>query len=450
MTATPDEKAILDERSEHCVRQCCSTEPLDREAATAVIAAVYRSIGKPRPKVLFFSSPLMCLLAGKVLYPVRGQRPAPLWRRIRMQLWNQFNDQLWSHVPKDMDLEVWFEHGVEGRLERLVEGELRRQVVRRLRRRPGGPLLRRLKSQLPSELAGQDGASAELPSGEFGSRMDVLAQELEEWMGAQPPTLVNPFSGELVVFERLEDQREGPLENVCAGPWWRVWLVLHDYLGRTGVSYPPQLRTLLQLWFEQARHCHWWFPYEGIVLASERPCAIRPDGNSRLHSGSEAALEYRDGFSLHAWHGIAVEPHVIVNPAAITVAEVERESNAEVRRVLIERYGWQRYIQDCGAEVADSVPEDHPVQGLRGARLLRKELPGEPEPVVYLDMLNSTPGPDGHARRYLERIDPKAYGGEAGRLCHAAMASRWRYRDEAGELQYTFERWQDYQPTAES
>ena len=55
------------------------------------------------------------------------------------------------------------------------------------------------------------------------------------------------------------------------------------------------------------------------------------------------------------------------------------------------------------------------------------------EPIVYLEMLNSTPEPDGTYKRYLERIDPNAYGGMAGRSCHAAMASRWRpvcrYRD---------------------
>jgi hypothetical protein len=65
-------------------------------------------------------------------------------------------------------------------------------------------------------------------------------------------------------------------------------------------------------------------------------------------------------------------------------------------------------------------------------------------------MRNSTPEPDGTCRYYLERIDPKIYGGDAARLCHAAMASRWRHRDDAGRLQLTFERWQDYQPAAES
>jgi hypothetical protein len=141
---------------------------------------------------------------------------------------------------------------------------------------------------------------------------------------------------------------------------------------------------------------------------------------------------------------------VIEHPEAITVEAIEREEDVEVRRVMLDRYGWSRYVADSGAEVIDQVPMDHEIRGLRGARLLHKVLPDEPEPIVYLDMLNSTPDPDGTFRHYLERIDPNAYGGEAGRSCHAAMASRWHYRADNGELRRTFERWQDYRPEAES
>jgi hypothetical protein len=211
----------------------------------------------------------------------------------------------------------------------------------------------------------------------------------------------------------------------------------------------------------------WWYPHREFVMVSERPCEIHreirmparqwssvpPSGlheSFQLHHALGPAMSWPDGFRIHADHGRVVPGWVIESPQSITVAAIEAQSNAEVRRVMLERYGWARYIRDCGALVVDEVPEDHPTAGLRGARLLRKELPGEPEPLVYLEMVNSTPEPDGTCRRYLERIDPKAYDGDAGRLCHAAMASRWHHRDEQGELRLTFVRWQDYVPTAES
>jgi hypothetical protein len=195
-------------------------------------------------------------------------------------------------------------------------------------------------------------------------------------------------------------------------------------------------------------HCHGWMLCQDRVLISERPCVLELDERGRLHCEQGPAIAYRDGYALYAWHGVVVPERVVRE--AITVAAIEGESNAEVRRVMLERYGWARYIADCGAQVVDEAPQDHAIAGLRGARLLVKELQGEPEPIVYLEMVNSTPEADGTHRRYLERVDPKAYDGEAGRSCHAAMASRWRYRDETGHLRVTFERWHEYQPKEES
>lgn len=201
----------------------------------------------------------------------------------------------------------------------------------------------------------------------------------------------------------------------------------------------------------------WWYAHWDFLIVCDPPCEIHrervvhPDpGWHQLHRADGPAISFPDGWAIHAIHGRQMPAWVIEQPERITPQAIEAEDNAEVRRAMIERYGWSRYIADCGAEVIDQTGDDHPIVGLRGARLLRKELPGEPEPIVYLEMRNSTPEPDGTWKRYFERIDPKAYDGDAGRQCHAAMASRWRHVDADGRLQLTFERWQDYQPTSES
>jgi hypothetical protein len=204
----------------------------------------------------------------------------------------------------------------------------------------------------------------------------------------------------------------------------------------------------------------WWYPHRDFVMVCERPTQIHRElvrqdnprgfGSHRLHRADGPAVAWPDGWGVYAVHGARVPGWMIDHPERITIAHIEGEQNAEIRRIMIDRYGWSRYIADSQCQVVDQVAEDFEIRGLRGARLLRKELPGEPEPIIYLDMVNSTPEPDGSLKHYLERIDPNAYGGDAARKCHAAMASRWRYRDDAGELQLTFSRWQDYQPTAES
>lgn len=207
--------------------------------------------------------------------------------------------------------------------------------------------------------------------------------------------------------------------------------------------------------FEAAAHSAcWWYPHHGFLMVCERPLKIHhaqlSPARHGLHCTGGPAVLWGDGWGIYAFNGRRMPAWVIENPESISVKSIEEERNTEVRRAMLERYGWSRFISDCGANVIDCAPADHPIAGLRGARLLSKHLSGEREPIVFLEMVNSTPQPDGSFARYLERIDPKAYNWDASDNCHAAMASRWYYRDWQGRLQRTFERWQDYQPSAES
>lgn len=185
-----------------------------------------------------------------------------------------------------------------------------------------------------------------------------------------------------------------------------------------------------------------------FCLVSDRPEVLTVDDRRRPHNATGPSHRWRDGWSLWHWHGVRIpehQRHVIETPHLITVQEIETEENAEVRRVMIERYGPARYVVDSGARIVHSVPEDSPMVGLRSARLLTKQVPDD-EPIVYVDLLNSTPEPDGSTKRYMLRVDPNAYNGDAGRNAHAAAASTWRNHD--GSL--AFKRWQDYKPGAES
>ncbi|MDP2705072.1 MAG: hypothetical protein Q8O71_01585 [bacterium] len=58
----------------------------------------------------------------------------------------------------------------------------------------------------------------------------------------------------------------------------------------------------------------------------------------RLHRADGPAVE-SDVEPLYFWHGVLVPAHVIEAPQTITVAEIQAEDDAEVRRVLRERFG---------------------------------------------------------------------------------------------------------------
>ena len=110
---------------------------------------------------------------------------------------------------------------------------------------------------------------------------------------------------------------------------------------------------------------------------------------------------------------------------------------------MLDLFGVERYVRESGAKVIDECSTNHPIFGLRTAKLYRKELNND-EPIVMLDMLNSTPEPDGTTKRYMIRVDPNAYGGI--KTCLAAMASTYRMPD--GSL--LFSNPSDYSPSQET
>jgi len=147
---------------------------------------------------------------------------------------------------------------------------------------------------------------------------------------------------------------------------------------------------------EVARNAGWWWPYERAVVISERPEVLHRDEAGRLDHGEGAALAYRDGFALHAWRGMPVPAAFLAELASLTPQRIREEENAELRRVMLEYYGYDRYLTESGAE---------PVHRDETGILWRIALDGD-EDVVMVEVVNSTPEPDGTHRTYWLRVPP--------------------------------------------
>lgn len=131
----------------------------------------------------------------------------------------------------------------------------------------------------------------------------------------------------------------------------------------------------------------WW--HENVLAISDRPAVINRDSRGRLHCEDGPAIAYRDGWKLYYVHGVHMPEDIIESSESLTVERIASETNAEVRRVMIERYDAARYLLDSGA---------HQVQRDDYGVLYRKELSND-EPIVMIRVLNSTPEPDGKLTR---------------------------------------------------
>jgi hypothetical protein len=145
-----------------------------------------------------------------------------------------------------------------------------------------------------------------------------------------------------------------------------------------------------------ARNAGWWWPYEKVAIVSERPLTLHRDEAGRLDRGDGPALGYADGFELYAWRGMPVPRDFLDELTRLTPERIRGEENAELRRVMLEYYGYDRYLDESGA-----IPVHRDETGV----LWRVELVGD-EDVVMVEVVNSTPEPDGTSRTYWLRVPP--------------------------------------------
>jgi hypothetical protein len=162
-----------------------------------------------------------------------------------------------------------------------------------------------------------------------------------------------------------------PLEAHCLGDWFHDeregWLVcLQEVIGlELEQSYWARLDAL-----DQANGAvGMWWPGRDYVIVCDRPDLIRlePFEGTRglslrrqihgfqLHAEDGPAVRWRDGTAMWWWHGIRVPREVVEEPDTISASAIWRERNAGVRRVMLERYGLDRFIRDA-ADVMDEDP----------------------------------------------------------------------------------------------
>ena len=134
------------------------------------------------------------------------------------------------------------------------------------------------------------------------------------------------------------------------------WLGFFEYFNRA-CGLIAETEKLMGL-IDYAQHAGWFLPHANICWLSERHNVLHLDAGGRLHCANGLACGYPDGWGVYAWHGTRCPQQVIESPHTLTVEQVDKEGNAEVKRVMIERFGGAKdardgfalYLQRAGAK----------------------------------------------------------------------------------------------------
>jgi hypothetical protein len=379
---TPEQEArLVSYRAEWFSVGTC-TDRANREKAETAIKAMYRRIGKPEPKhFLWCASPATSLLGLHVLKS--GKLPelgASLRASLWASLWASLRDSLWASLGDSLRDSLWASLGDS--LGDSLWASLGDSLGDSLRDSLGDSLRASLRDSLWASLG------ASLRASLRDSLWASLGASLRASLGASlGDSLANSWWGQHEAY------------------WISFYLFCRDVLG---IKYQDQKSADLDLWRDIAQSCCWWFPYENGCVISERPTVVkmeaRPNLPERIHCADGPAIAFADGWQVFAWKGVRVTERIIMQPETITVAEVLAEKNAELRRILMERYDEKRFMEDCGAKILDSAIQPMPQSQGQDAlnELLAIDLPGDPDGrLVMLRVIDPST-----LRRYLLRVPP--------------------------------------------
>ncbi|MFF2350593.1 DUF6745 domain-containing protein [Kitasatospora sp. NPDC058115] len=332
-----------------------ATGPADRAGVERAVRAAYRAVGLAEPAaVRWFGSPLAAVEAALEL---RAAGAVTVREAVRTLPWDAVRRQAVERTGAAGWAPLWALTGAE-------LGPVTNALADRIR----GAVLDRLAPEPDTE----------------NDEDDVIEAARER------RTTVR-----IALLDAVRGQHDAP---------WFAAFEAAGVLGTApGAPGGPEGGAIAAL-AEVARGAGWWWPYADVVLISERPVALHRDEAGRLDHADGPALAYSDGFDLHAWRGMPVPADFLAGLGDVTVERIRTEENAELRRVLLEHYGYERYLSDAGAV---------PVHQDETGRLWRIDLPAD-ESVVMVEVVNSTAEPDGTFRTYWLRVPPTTMTARAG------------------------------------
>lgn len=135
-------------------------------------------------------------------------------------------------------------------------------------------------------------------------------------------------------------------------------------------------------------------PDRSLVLVAQ-PTIHHHEG--MLHRINGPTIEWHDpaGVSQFYREGIRVNEKLVTGRATITLKDIRAEPNIELRRLMIEAYGYDRYFRNSRAKLLQQ--DDY-------GKLWR--IPGlkDVEDFIAVEVVNATADPDGTFRRFFLRV----------------------------------------------
>lgn len=225
----------------------------------------------------------------------------------------------------------------------------------------------------------------------------AIAKEMSVAMGGRRDIEVKYFPSPLAC-EKAYKQDSGDTSSERHGytnTWWAAWAAYYEFAKELGCEMPEED---YQRFVEYNKHMCYCIATEDAWYVSAKPklkWATLADGRTVLHAEAERAVEFSDGFGWYSVDGVEVPDYMGELPFSEWKAEwLIKERNAELRRVLIRRVGYEKLVKDLNAKQLDEWRE---------YKLMEVSVPDLPVKINLLTMTCPSTG-DMHCHRVAPEI----------------------------------------------
>jgi len=306
------------------------TAPIDSEKATKAVKKIYAAMGLQAPKVIVCSSPQVASLE--------------LFKLLNID--SVSRDQIWEIAVTNL----------------VGEKSLLDQIFEEL---DAGDQI--------SEIAVTNLVWGKFLLHKFFQGLDVGFSGWALWNALSNAIILAP-NGDRILVSEFQQLLKNDLKSLGEDfpsyfndrelePLTPTTLVKEIHLteflsSKFGVTLDLKAQELLRCKQELFEECGWILPFEKVCVICDRPLHLRFDAENRLHAEGEPAIAFADGYSLYFHHGVKLpENYGKVHPDLWQAEWLLSEENAELRRLLIQRIGYDRICQELEVTELDSWQE---------------------------------------------------------------------------------------------
>ena len=315
---TPEHEALLPVYRDRWIRNSMRTGHLTLDEKNSVVTAIkglYQAVDAKEPIILFAPSPFTAAFAA-------GLAAGVLEMRKYFQV---------TFTPKEMSNSF-----------ALTVNDLVMRIVNQtpIPARPD-PVLSPTKKESWFHLEG---------------KVEDIKRIAEQYIATQP---LEGSEEEMPTAQESVDYLMECVKNAQSmnngGNTWSGWIAYINFFKEVAKLPLDYSRWNL---YEAAAVAGPRYMHEAFCILSEPPLVLTADDANLPHNDTGPFCRWSDGSQLYSVHNVRLPGWILEQPETITLEEIRGETNAEIKRIMREKYGEARYLQDIGAKVIDldSIP----------------------------------------------------------------------------------------------